>query len=339
MSTTTEMDDVLQSPLLAALAELMPAPEAALAKARVRGRVMAAAREQLEPQPSPLLRPAALAAAAASAVVALGSGGAIGASASALPGEPLYSVKLAVEELKSTVVTASGDPVAQVVLAEERATQRVTEVEALASRGKPIPPGIAEAANTHALAAATAAANVPQARLAEVTEKRETAHAQRQETLSRVLTQVPPPAQTAIADAIARQEQRQDQRDERQEQRQDQREERRDERTDNSGPGNRNDSNSSPGNNNPGNDNRGRSAAPAIAPLPTRTPEPTPHPRPRTPDTRQSGGSSNASSSRNPGRGVADTDTPERGNAGSASSGRGPAGNAAGGNGSSGRRE
>ena len=333
MSSPTEMDVELQSPLLAALAELMPAPEAALAKARVRGRVMAAAREQLEPQRSPLLRPAALAAAAASAVVALGSGGAIGASASALPGEPLYSVKLAVEELKSTVVTAAGDPVAQVVLAEERASKRVAEVEALASRGKLVPPGLAEAANTHALAAATAAANVPHARLAEVTEKRETAHAQRQETLSRVLTQVPPPAQTAIATAIARQEQRQEQRDERQEQRQGQREERRDGRTDNSGPGNRNDSN-----NNSGSDNRGRSAGPAVAPLPTRTPEPTPQPRPRAADTRQSDAQGNASSSQNAGRGTASNGGPNRGSSGSESTGRATAGNGNSGNGSADRR-
>ena len=296
------------------LAELLPAPETSLAKARVRAKVMAAARDQLEPQPSPFLRPIGrpigLAAAAASAVVALGSGGAIGASASALPGEPLYSVKLAVEEVRSAVVAASGDPVSLVVLQEERASQRVAELGALAARGRPIPPAVAEAAAAHTTAAAHAAAGVPEGKRAELNQKRDAAQSQREETLTRVLTQVQaPPARTAIAGALERHEdrqlpraeQRQEREDDRQ-QRQDTREERdearrddRDARDANRGPGSGNSGNSgnsgrsgpdtnssSGGSSGSGNSSAdGRARLGASAPIPTPTPQPTPQPRPR----------------------------------------------------------
>ena len=281
--------------LTSALSELLPAPEASLAKARVRGRIMAAAREQLEPRPFPSLRPMGLAAAAASAVFALGTGGAIGASASALPGEPLYHVKLAVEEVKSAVVAAGGDPVARAAIQEERATQRVGEVEALAAQGRPIPPAVAAAAVSHAAAATTAAAEVPGPHRAELSQKQQAHQAQRQETLSRVLSEVPSPAQTAIAPALERPDERPNQRpDDRPEQRPGRTSDHGDERGGGRQP--HTDSRGSDSNNGQAGPNTGRGSTStssgamraddrarraAQPPLPTRTPDRTPEPRPR----------------------------------------------------------
>src|SRR5687767_6269379 len=245
MDEGAEVVSPADAQLMTLLTQLLPAPETSLAKARVRARVMAAARDQLEPQPSPLFRPMGLAAAAASAVVALGTGGAIGASANALPGEALYSLKLAVEEVQSAITVATADPVAVVAVEEARATKRVTEIEALAAQNKPIPVGLANAAVHRAEAAATAAAQVPEGRRLEVEQKREAAQAQREETLTRVLTQVPPPAQTAIANTLERREDRPEQRQEErqeekrleQDEKRDEREERREDRADERGPG------------------------------------------------------------------------------------------------------
>ena len=227
--------------LLAMLGELMPAPESSLAKARVRARVMSVAREQLEPRTSPLFGPVGFAAAAASAVVALGSGGAIGASANALPGDALYPLKMVVEEVQSAIAVAANDPVAHVAVEEERASKRVAEIESLAAKNRPIPTSATEAAVARSAAAADAAANAaaraPEAVRPSVEQKHEAAQIKREETLTRVITQVPPPAQTAIANTLERQAARQDDRQERRDERQEERDARRDDRENNSGPG------------------------------------------------------------------------------------------------------
>ena len=251
----TEAANPIEAELIRALSELLPAPETPLARARVRARVMAAAREQLEPTHSPAFGPVGLAAAAASAVIALGSGGAIGASASALPGEPLYSVKLAVEEAQVVLASVSGDPVAQVNVHEERASKRVAEIEKLVSQNRAVPPAVAQAATSHNAAAATAIAKVPEPKRPDVERKSEASQLQREETLGRVITQVPPTAQAAISTAIARQQ-------ERREAQEDRREEREDDRRSNSGPGSNSGAgpNSGPGPNSGSGSNSGGSS-------------------------------------------------------------------------------
>ncbi len=190
-----------------------PDPERSLAKARVRASIMDAAQQRWAPraQAAPggwllgwLLRPAGFAVAAASAVLALGSGGALVASASSLPGEPLYTVKLAVEEARASVASVSGDHSAQAALQAELAQRRLDEALILIDRKQPLPPGVLAAANHHAAKAEAAAARVPEAKRARVVPTLTASQDQRTKTLTRLLTSddLPPPAQTAIAGAL-----------------------------------------------------------------------------------------------------------------------------------------
>lgn len=195
--------------LAAALHTHAPATgaEASLARARVRTSIMAAASAQLS-RPRfigaamPLSRSAGLVAAAASAVVALSSGGAVVASATALPGELLYPVKLAVEEAR--VAVAAADPEAQSHVHAALAQRRVDEVARLAERSRPVPPAVVEAAVRRAEQAEIAAARAPESRRAEVTVALERAEAQRAEALARVAARedLPAPAHTAVARAL-----------------------------------------------------------------------------------------------------------------------------------------
>jgi hypothetical protein len=190
-----------------------PDPERSLAKARVGAAIMDAAQQRWAPhaQAAPgggllgwLLRPAGFAAAAASAILALGGGGALVASASSLPGEPLYTVKLAVEEARASVASASGDHSAQAALQAELAQRRLDEALTLIDRQQPLPPGVLAAANHHAEKAEAAAARIPEAKRARVVPTLTASQDQRTDTLSRLLTSgdLPPPAQTAIAGAL-----------------------------------------------------------------------------------------------------------------------------------------
>jgi len=190
-----------------------PDPERSLAKARVRASIMDAAQQRWAPraQAAPgggllgwLLRPAGFAAAAASAILALGSGGALVASASSLPGEALYTVKLAVEEARASVASASGDHSAQAALQAELAQRRLDEALTLVGRKQPVPPGVLVAANHHAEKAEKAAARLPEAKRAQVAPTLAASQEQRTETLTRLLTSgdLPLPAQTAIAGAL-----------------------------------------------------------------------------------------------------------------------------------------
>jgi len=196
--------------LLNALAPA-PDPQRSLAKARVRASIVNAAQQRWAPPAQPalggwLLRPAGFAIAAVSAIIALASGGAVVTSASSLPGEPLYAVKRAVEEVRASVASASGDQSAQAALQAEIAQRRVGEAVALVERKRPLPLGVIEAANHHAEKAEIAAARLPEARRAQVAPTLTAAHDQRAATLSRLLTSgdLPLPAQTAIAGALAR---------------------------------------------------------------------------------------------------------------------------------------
>jgi len=193
------------------LIALSPAPDPArsLAKARVRASVMAAAQQRLQRRVSPfsfswLLRPAGFAMTAASVVFALGSGGAVVASASALPGEPLYAVKLAVEEARTAAVSASGDQSAQATLRASLAHLRVEEAATLVQRNKPLPPGVIDAAKRHSEKAELAAVQLSETQRAQAVPTLTAAHDQRTTTLNRLLTSgdLPLPAQTAIAGAL-----------------------------------------------------------------------------------------------------------------------------------------
>ena len=89
------------------------------------------------------------AATAASLILVLGGGGAVVSSASALPGQPLYPVKLAVEDARTAVVRAGADPQSQVSLQTELAGRRLEEAETLAGRGQAVPPEVVVAAEQH----------------------------------------------------------------------------------------------------------------------------------------------------------------------------------------------
>lgn len=182
-----------------------PVPETALVKARGRARVMAAARERLESRsvPALVMQPAGLATAAVSALLALGSGGTIVASAHAPAGEPLHMGKLAVEEAQGAVVAVTGDPLTAAVVLDERASNRVAEIEALISLNKPASLALAATAS-QIVAAASVAARVPESRLPELAQRRGDSQSRRTETLHRILARVPAPAQPAIASAIER---------------------------------------------------------------------------------------------------------------------------------------
>jgi len=237
LAAVVDSTELLELTALAAqISQLAPPADTSFAKARVRGHVMAAAQAKLEPQPSwaPLaaLRPAGLVVAASAALV-LGGSGAVVASASALPGEPLYPVKIAVEEARVAIASAGGDNAAQALLQEELAQRRLAEAAALAERQKEVPAALVEAAASHVAAAQSAAAHVAPAQQAKFDQQRAAAESRREAALNAVLAkqQLPPPAKTAIAEALERPKAASvppgQQRDNRPEQRQ---EERRDDR-------------------------------------------------------------------------------------------------------------
>ncbi|MGH2352525.1 MAG: DUF5667 domain-containing protein, partial [Chloroflexota bacterium] len=146
--------------------EVAPAAAPLGAKTRVRANVLAQAQARLARRPwwgwlLDGLRPGGLAAAAASALLLLGGGGAVVASAGALPGEPLYPVKLAVEDARVVVVRAAAAPEARVELQTELARRRLEEVQAIVEQGRPVPPAAVEAAARHVAAAEEVAAQAP----------------------------------------------------------------------------------------------------------------------------------------------------------------------------------
>jgi hypothetical protein len=145
---------------------------------------------------------AAAAAAAAAALVLFGSGGAVVSSASALPGQPLYPVKLAVEDARSAVVRAGADPQAQVSLQTELAGRRLEEAEALAGRGLAVPPEVVVAAEQHVQSAADAAEGAPEGSRLALAAIVDEARSRRDTAVARVLEQVPPPSQQAIERAL-----------------------------------------------------------------------------------------------------------------------------------------
>lgn len=200
--------------LAATLGVLAPAPdsEASLARARVRASVMAAAQARLgasaQPQFGGIPRPAGVAVAAAAAVVAsIGSGGAIVASAGALPGEALYPVKLVVEQTQVAVTSVGASDAAQVQLQQTLAQRRVDEAAALVEMARPVPASVIEASARHAERAAQAAQRADDTRREQIASSLAEAEEVRISALQNLATQpaLPPPAQTAVARAIRRQ--------------------------------------------------------------------------------------------------------------------------------------
>lgn len=181
-----------------------PAPPPG-AKARVRAQVMAAAEARLgrarrASRPGWRRQPLG-AAVAASGAVLLG-GGVVAASASALPGEPLYPVKLAVEQAHVAAAELQGDPATKVELQNELAARRIAEAEALASQDRTVPPGVVESAVRHLETAGRLAAQLPASGRDTAERRLAEAQAKQAEKLERVLKQVPPPAQTPLARII-----------------------------------------------------------------------------------------------------------------------------------------
>lgn len=69
-------------------------------------------------------------------VMALGGGGVVYASQDDLPGEPLYGVKLFMEDVQLSV---NSDPQAKLTMLMEMTQRRVEEITALASQGEAVP--------------------------------------------------------------------------------------------------------------------------------------------------------------------------------------------------------
>ncbi|HEV2123404.1 MAG TPA: DUF5667 domain-containing protein [Chloroflexota bacterium] len=182
-------------------------------KARARARLWAAmeAKEQRRPwwqmggNVFQRLQPAMIAA-CASAFLLFGSSGALVASAGALPGDRLYPVKLAVEEARLATVAARGDEAAEALLRNELAQRRIEEANALAQHGRPVPPGLIEAAVTHERAADVAASQAPEPRRGQIVSAITRDGQRREEVLQSLLQseRVPAPAQTAIAQVLGR---------------------------------------------------------------------------------------------------------------------------------------
>ncbi len=192
----TELRSLLETALLVQqLSVPLPPPGA---KARVRARVMAAAEARLgRAHRASRLQPLG-AAVAASGAVLLG-GGVVAASANALPGEPLYPVKLAVEQAHVAATDLQGDPATRVELQNELAERRLAEAEALASQGRPVPPGVVESAVRHLEAAGRLATQLPAPERGTAERRLAEAQAKQAQTLERVLKDAPPPAQTPLA--------------------------------------------------------------------------------------------------------------------------------------------
>lgn len=196
----TELRSLLETALLVQqLSVPLPPPGA---RARVRARVMAAAEARLgrarrASRSAWRLQPLG-AAMAASGAVLLG-GGVVAASANALPGEPLYPVKLAVEQAHVAATDLQGDPATRVELQHELAERRLAEAEALASQGRPVPPGVVESAVRHLEAAGRLATQLPAPERGTAERRLAEAQAKQAQTLERVLKDAPPPAQTPLA--------------------------------------------------------------------------------------------------------------------------------------------
>jgi uncharacterized protein DUF5667 len=114
-----------------------PAPETGF-RLRARNRMLAAAQRGRSLRRAPFnlalrLRPVLVGAAAVAAAAAVSAGGLTAAAAGSLPGEPLYSVKTAVEgvELRLTL-----DPQASARLRLQFAQRRLDEAERLARLGR-----------------------------------------------------------------------------------------------------------------------------------------------------------------------------------------------------------
>jgi uncharacterized membrane protein YgcG len=191
------------------------------AKARVRAAVLAAAEEQLARRPWWNLglfrrwrwQPAGFAAAGAAALLALSGGGAVVASANALPGDPLYAVKLATEDARLAVAQATGKPEDQAAIHVEIAQRRIDEAKFLADQGRPVPPGLLESALRQAEVAERKVAELPEPQRAQAAAKLEAAHEHRTEALNRVKDKAPETAQAAISQALDDGRQRGDGRD------------------------------------------------------------------------------------------------------------------------------
>ncbi|MBI3971623.1 MAG: hypothetical protein HY332_10080 [Chloroflexi bacterium] len=194
--------------------QLAPVPAPADVKARVRARVMAAAEAKLNRRPwwhtaaswlagGPAWRlPPVGVAAAVVAFAVFGGGGAVVAAAHSLPGDTLYPIKLAVEDVRLAAARVTSGEDAQAALRNEIADRRVHEAKALADHGRTVPPGLIEAALRHAEAADQLVAALPDGKRVEVATALAASESQRAATLHEVWLRVPEPAKPAIEHAI-----------------------------------------------------------------------------------------------------------------------------------------
>lgn len=189
--------------------DLAPAPPNPAARARVRATVRAAAEARLAAKPwwRPVgaqggLRPFGYAL-AASAALLLGGGGTLVASAGALPGDPLYSVKLATEDARLAVVQTTGDPEQQVKLQSELAARRLAEAQALVDQGRDIPPGVIESAAAHTAAVERQVAQLPEPQRAQVAAIAATTTARQEHVVEHVLEKASPEALPTIQRALS----------------------------------------------------------------------------------------------------------------------------------------
>ncbi len=215
-------------PLLEAVAimrAVVPPPAPPDVRARVRERVMAAAQEALGPAPAGLpsatgpapagtnpwwhwpwlhLQPATLVGTAVALTVLFsGTGGALVASADALPGQPLYSVKLVVEDTRVAFAQATSGPEVLVALQTELCNRRLQEAQVLLELGQPVPAEVIVAATQRLAAAEAVVARASGSRRAQLEAVVTQTQSRTEAVLAHVLENVPPQSQEQIERLLA----------------------------------------------------------------------------------------------------------------------------------------
>lgn len=140
--------------------------------------------------PAFVLRPAL----AALLIVVLGSYGVVTASASSLPGDPLYIVKVGVERAQ---LLMAADPHARADLQLQFVERRLREIESLNSQGRPVPPQPLEALARQTLVAAEQVSE----EAPELVSQLVTVALRQQAVLNRVEQTVAEPARAALEHA------------------------------------------------------------------------------------------------------------------------------------------
>lgn len=215
-------------PLLEAVAimrAVVPPPAPPDVRARVRERVMVAAQAALGPAPAGRpsatgpalagtnpwwhwpwlhLQPATLVGTAVALTVLFsGTGGALVASADALPGQPLYSVKLVVEDTRVAFAQATSGPEVLVALQTELCNRRLQEAQVLLELGQPVPAEVIVAATQRLAAAEAVVARASGSRRAQLEAVVTQTQSRTEAVLAHVLENVPPQSQEQIERLLA----------------------------------------------------------------------------------------------------------------------------------------